>query len=161
MSVWVHFLYIVKWFQALCDVVCYRERKREINSPTLLCLNQQSLRLTAKTVGEWWSVLRTPWPAACWTKNGIQVIRVSWRDPMVGEEKSQMIGYRTFSAEMIPFCQRKLGNESLIWEEKSAWKDMVTYSQSPGGPSPAKRIYSSGQTLAKERGQFRQLRGCH
>ena len=35
-----------------CNVVCYREREREINSPTLQCLNQQSLRLTAKTVGE-------------------------------------------------------------------------------------------------------------
>ena len=35
-----------------CDMVCYRERESEVNSPTLVCLNQQSLRLTAKTVGE-------------------------------------------------------------------------------------------------------------
>ena len=36
----------------MCDVVCYREREGEVNSPTLLCLNQQALRLSAKTVGE-------------------------------------------------------------------------------------------------------------
>ena len=40
-----------------CDMVCYQEREREVNSSTLLCLNQQSLRLTAKTVGEWRSKL--------------------------------------------------------------------------------------------------------
>ena len=63
---------IIVWiFWCKCVVLCYREREREINSPTLLCLNQQSLRLTAKTVGEWRSISRTPWPAACWTKNGI------------------------------------------------------------------------------------------
>ena len=28
------------------DVVCYREREGEVNFPTLLCLNQQALRLT-------------------------------------------------------------------------------------------------------------------
>ena len=28
-----------------CDVVCYREREREINSPTLLCLNQNGRRM--------------------------------------------------------------------------------------------------------------------
>ena len=31
-----------------CDVVCYREREGEVNSLTLLCLNQQALRLTVK-----------------------------------------------------------------------------------------------------------------
>ena len=34
------------------------------------------------------SIPRTPWPAACWTKNGIQVTRVSWPDSMGGEGKS-------------------------------------------------------------------------
>ena len=40
-----------------CDVVCYRQREREVDSPTLLCLNQHSLRLTAKTVVKWRSKL--------------------------------------------------------------------------------------------------------
>ena len=34
------------------DVVCYREKEEEVNSLTLLYLNQQALELTAKTVGE-------------------------------------------------------------------------------------------------------------
>ena len=105
------------------------------------------------------SISRTPWPAACWTKNGIQVTQVSWPDPMVGQEKSQMIGYRPFSAKMIPFHQRKFGKESSVWEQKSAWKDMLTYSQTLGGPLPTKRIFSSGQTLATDRRQFSQASG--
>ena len=75
------------------------------------------------------------------------------------KEKSQMIGYRPFSTKMIPFHQRKFGKVSWVWEQKSAWKDMLTYSQTPGGPLPVKRIFSSDQTLAKERCQFRQLWG--
>ena len=122
-----------------CDVVCYREREREVISTTLLCLNQQSLRLTAKTVGEWRSIPRTPWPAACWTKNGIQVTRALWPDPMVGEEKSQIIDYRPFSAKLIPFRQRKFGKEFSVWGQESAWKDMPTYSQTPGGPLARKK----------------------
>ena len=43
---------------------------------------------------------------------------------MTGEEKSQMIGYRPFSAKMIPFRQRKFGKESLVWEQNFAWKDL-------------------------------------
>ena len=35
-----------------CDVVCYREREGEVNSLTLLYLNQQALGLTVKAVGE-------------------------------------------------------------------------------------------------------------
>ena len=31
-----------------CEVVCYREREGEVDSPSLLCLNQQALRLTVK-----------------------------------------------------------------------------------------------------------------
>ena len=31
-------------------MVCYREREGEFISPTLLCLNQQALRLTVKTI---------------------------------------------------------------------------------------------------------------
>ena len=33
---------------SFCDVVCYREWEGEVDSPTLLCLNQQALRLTVK-----------------------------------------------------------------------------------------------------------------
>ena len=50
-----------------------------------------------------------------------------------GRRKSQMIGYRPFSAKMIPFRKRKFGKESFVWEQKSASKDMLTYSQTPGG----------------------------
>ena len=35
-----------------CDVVCNRDGEGEVNSPALLCLNQQALRLTTKKVGE-------------------------------------------------------------------------------------------------------------
>ena len=38
----------VFWHHPWCDVVCYRERESEVNSPTLLCLNQQAPRLTVK-----------------------------------------------------------------------------------------------------------------
>ena len=48
-----------------CDVECYPEREREVNSPTLLCLNQQAPSLTVKG-GK--SIPRTLWYAACWTK---------------------------------------------------------------------------------------------
>ena len=61
MYIYIHIYYIymhtyvhtyISTYISIYDVVCYREREREINSPILLCLNQQSLRLTAKTVGE-------------------------------------------------------------------------------------------------------------
>ena len=83
---------IVIKHQEICDVVCYREREGAVNSPTLLCLNQQALRLAVKTIYEWRSAPLTLWPAVGWTKKGIYVTWVSWPDGLVGEGKSQMIG---------------------------------------------------------------------
>ena len=88
------------WSKEICDVVRYRERERGVNSPTLLCWIN---RLTVKRTYERKSILRTLWSVAGWTKNVIQVTRVSWPDSIVGEEKSQMIGNRPFSAKMTFF----------------------------------------------------------
>ena len=45
----------------------------------------------------------------------------------MGEGKSQMI-----SCQNVPFRLRKFGKESLDGGQKSAWKDMLTYSQNSG-----------------------------
>ena len=42
------YIYIYIYMCVYCDVVCYREREGEVDSPTLLYLNQQALRLTVK-----------------------------------------------------------------------------------------------------------------
>ena len=77
---------------------------------------------------------RNPRPVIGWTKKRIQDTLIAWPEEVVGDGKSQMIGYRTSSAKMIPFRQRKFGKESLVWEQKSVWKNMLIYSQTPGGP---------------------------
>ena len=85
-------LYTYIYIYIHCDVVIYREREGEVNSSTLLCLNQQAVKLTVKMIYEWRSAPRTLWPAVCWTKKGSQVTRVLWPTGIVAEGKSQMIG---------------------------------------------------------------------
>ena len=77
-----------------------------------------------------------------------------------GRRKSQLWMAKHFGTKMIPFRQRKFGKESLVWGQKSADKDIGSHPKLRV-PSCAKRIFSSRQTLAKERRQVRQLRGCH
>ena len=45
------------------------------------------------------------------------------------------------------------------FEDRSRRIKTLIYSLTLGGPSPAKRIFSSGQTLVKDRRQLSQLRG--
>ena len=97
--------------------------------------------LTAKTVGEWRSKATcTPWPIEEKKPN-------DWPDPL--------------SPKWLPFRQRKLGKESLVWWQKLANRDTGLQPKLREVPSPARRIFTSGQTLAKERRLVRQLRGCH
>ena len=102
----------------------------------------------------------TPWPVICWTKKRIQVTLVAWPEEIAGEGKSQMIGYRPFSAKMIPFRQRKFGKESLVFEDRSRrGKICWLIAKLREVPSPARKIFSSGQTLARDRRQFSQAPG--
>ena len=66
---------------------------------------------------------------------------------------------RPFSTKMIPFHQRKFGKESWVWGQKSVWKDMLAYIQNSGWSLTTKRIFSSGQTLARDRRQSSQALG--
>ena len=104
---------------SMCDVVCYRERGREVNFPTLQCLNQQARRLAVKMIYEWRLAPRTLWPAICWTKKGIQVTRVSWPDGIVGEGKCQMIGLQTLRAKMLFFVRENWKRIFSLWTEVS------------------------------------------
>ena len=135
-------------------MVCYRE----VDSPTLLCLNQLALRLTVKRRYEWKSTPRTLWPAVCWTKKGIQVTRVLWLDEIV-EGKSQMIGPLILSAK-TPFFRKRNLEKNLQFEDRSRQRKMLVCSQTLGGPLPAKRIFSSGQKSALERHWLSRLCRC-
>ena len=64
--------YIVTWYAT--------ERESGVNSPTLLCLNQQA------------KATCTPWPIISWTEKGMPVILVARPEEIEEEEKGQMIG---------------------------------------------------------------------
>ena len=98
----------------ICDVVCYREREGEVNSLTLLYLNQQALRLTAKMVHEkrsaTWSLLNKE-------RNPGHSSIVAWQDS--GSRKSRMIGPQTLGTKM-PFSVREIWKRIFSFGQKSA-----------------------------------------
>ena len=135
------------------------EREREVNSPTLRCLNQQVPRTDRIQVRMKAKATCTPLSIIGWTEKGTQVTLVAWPEEIEEEEKAKWLA-KPFSAKMIPFHQRKFEKDSLVWGQKSADKD-VGLQPKLRVPSHAKGIFSSRQTLAKEGHQVRQLRGCH
>ena len=102
---------------------------------------------------------RTAWPINCWTKKIIQFTPVAWPVEIVGEGKSQMIGYRPFSAKMIPFrwgnLEKKLQFEDRNRRGKICW----FIAKLREVPWLTRRIFSSGETLARDRRQFSQAPG--
>ena len=92
---------------------------------TLLCLNQQTLRLTVKKRYEWKSIPRTLWPAASWPKKGIQVTQLSWPDSIVGKRKKSNDWPIDFSAKMPFFCLRNL-EKNLQFEDRSQRRHWFT-----------------------------------
>ena len=125
------------------------EREREVNFPTLWCLNQQVPRTDWIQVKMKAKATCTSWPIIGWTEKGMQVTLVAWPEEIEEEEKAKWLA-KPFSAKMIPFHQRKFGKDSGVWGQKSRDKD-IGLQPKLQVPSPAKRIFSSGQTLAKER----------
>ena len=135
------------------------ETEREVNSPTLRCLNQQVPRTDQIQVRMKAKATCTPWPIIGWSEKGMQVTLVAWLEEIEEEEKAKWLA-KPFCAKMIPFRQRKFGKDPLVWGQKSVDKD-VGLPPKLRVPSPAERICNSGLTLAKERRQVHQLRGCH
>ena len=112
------------------------QREREVNSPTLRCLNQQVPRTDRIKVRMKAKANCTPWPIIGWIGKEMQVILVAWPEEIEEEERAKWLA-RPFSAKMIPFRHRKFGKGTFVWEQRSACKDMLTYSQNSGrSPRP-------------------------
>ena len=130
-------------------MVCHREKEGEVNSPTLLCLNQQALRLTAKMVGEWGSKL----PAL----HDLQSVgqrkesrsleycdRMEWWE----KEKVKWLAHRPL-AQKCYFSFLEIWKESSVWGQKLAEKD-ADLQPTPGKVSRKKSKIVFGQESAEK-----------
>ena len=115
------------------------EREKEVNSPTLWCLNQQAPRTDRKSSQN----ESTPWLIIGWTEKGMQVTLVAWLEEIVGEEKKAKWWARPFSTKMIPFRQRK------FWGQKTVDKEVGLQSKAPGGPCKKHRTESLDRSQQK------------
>ena len=131
-------IYIYIYIYIYCDVVCYRERKREINSPTLLCLNQLSLRLTAKTVGEWRSIPRTQDLQSVEQTMESRSLRYHDRIQWWEKRKVKWLAIDSLVPKWYLFVRGNL-EKNLQFEDSSQRIKTLVYSQTLGGNSPTKK----------------------
>ena len=138
-----------------CDVVCYQEREREVDSPTLLCLNQQASRLKRQIRTK----VNSSHTMTCHLLNkewnpGPSGIMIGFNGGRKKKSNDWPIGPL---ASKWHFFVRENLEKNLQFEDRGRQIKMPVYSQILRGPSPAKRIFSSRQTLAKDRCQFSHL----
>ena len=89
----------------------------------------------------------------CWTKKWIQVTLVAWSEEIVKKEKVKWLAIDPLAPKWYLFVRGNL-EKNLQFEDRSrCGKICWLIAKLREVPSPARRIFSSGQTLARDRRQ--------